>query len=82
MKIAILGAGSVGGTLGLDRWAPAPSNPGAGPAGAAGATSGGYPAPSGVAISPVVATVLTVVVILLVASAFGVGVLVGRSWGG
>jgi hypothetical protein len=70
---------SVGGPVGLDRWAPSPSN-----AGAAGAAAGGgsYPPPNGVVLSPVLATILTVVVILLVASAFGIGVLVGRSWAG
>jgi len=70
---------SVGGTMGLDRWAPAPSN--ASGAGGGGGASGSYPAPAGVVLSPLMATALTVAVILLVASAFGVGVLVGRAWG-
>lgn len=68
---------SVGGTMGLDRWAPSPSN-----SGAAGSASGSFPPPpAGVVLSPVLATILTVAVILLIASAFGVGVLVGRAWG-
>src|SRR5262249_28937498 len=71
--------GSIGGRMGLDRWAPSPSNSGGAPAAGA---SGGYPPPNGVVLSPILATILTVVVILLVASAFGIGVLVGRSWAG
>jgi hypothetical protein len=65
---------SVGGTMGLDRWGPAHA-----PSASA---SGSYPPPpAGVVLSPLLATILTVAVILLLASAFGAGVLVGRAWG-
>lgn len=65
---------SIGGTMGLDRWAQPPGTsgsfaPAAAPAG-------------GVVLSPLWATILTVAAVLLVASAFGAGVLVGRAWGG
>lgn len=63
---------SIGGTMGLDRWAAPPSASGAFAAAPAG----------GVVLSPLMATILTVAAVLLVASAFGAGVLVGRALGG
>lgn len=70
-------AGGGGGTLGLDRWAqPAhrASNSGIQSQPSAGAGS----VPPGIVLSPVVATILTVAVILLIALAFGLGVVIGR----
>lgn len=66
-----------GATYGLDRWAappPAPAQPAPEP------WQAELMPPPGLMLSPTLTTVLTVVVVVMVAIAFGVGVLVGRSW--